>query len=167
MLIPSHLHSIIILVQHLPLPSIMTSTPLNASRSLDLSLLLLSNKPSYLISNTSAGGQEGMKTPPSSRIPSPDVTPQLDLTRRLDRGQGIDASPNKPVPGNLYPAGMSSTFTRFDDLLRVSAIGWRPFISRSRLPSADLALPNPHGNWLGNHGMDHYAPWDYQRRDSL
>jgi hypothetical protein len=68
-----------------------------------------------------------MKTPPSSRIPSSDVTPQLDLTQRLDRGQGIDAPPNELVPGNLYPAGIPSTFMRFDDLLRVSAIGWRPF----------------------------------------
>jgi hypothetical protein len=92
-----------------------------------LAIAIEANKLSYLISNTSAGGQEGMKTPPSSRIPSPDVTPQLDLTQRLDRGQGIDAPPNEPVPGNLYPASIPSTFTRFDDLLRVSVIGWRPF----------------------------------------
>jgi hypothetical protein len=92
-----------------------------------LAIAIEANKPSYLISDMLAGGQEGMKTPPPSQIPSPDVAPQVDLVQQLDRGQGIDTLPNELVPGNLYPTGIPSTFTHFDDLLHVSAIGWCPF----------------------------------------
>jgi hypothetical protein len=92
-----------------------------------LAIAIEANKPSYLISNMSAGGQKGMKTSPSSQIPSPDVAPQLDQAQQLDWGQGIDTPPNELVPTNLYPTGIPSTFTCFDKLLCVSAIRWRPF----------------------------------------
>jgi hypothetical protein len=131
---PSHLHSIVILVQHLPLPRIMSTPTEYPSQCVKvigpLAITIKANKPSCLVSNTLAGGQEGMKTPPSSQIPLPDVAPQLDLAQQLDRGQGIDTPLNEPVPGNLYPTGIPSTFMCFDDLLHVSAIGWHPFFLR-------------------------------------
>jgi hypothetical protein len=102
--------------------------PAHSTRIIEpLTAAITANRSSHLVTNLSAEEPGSMGTPPPSRISSPEEASQ-NVVQPPNKASGGDMSLNEPGPWIPIPIGGAPTFSRLENLLRISAEGRRPFL---------------------------------------